>query len=137
VVTFTVDTTAPDAPVIKVADRNQISGTVKPGGAGVGDMVTVRDSSGKTLCQATVQDDYTWSCRPPAYPLDGSADGPITARVTDKKGVDSDPGAGILNTKVPVVVSTGGTSASLPVLPLVALMMVLAGVILARTRQRI
>ncbi|MEX0429736.1 Ig-like domain-containing protein, partial [Nocardioides sp. DS6] len=66
-VTFTVDTTAPDAPAITLPDDGATTGDNTPtisGTGEAGDTVTVTDENGDTVCETTVADDGTWSCTP-------------------------------------------------------------------------
>ncbi|WP_395377193.1 Ig-like domain-containing protein [Marinicella sp. W31] len=82
-VTITVDTMAPNAPVITTpTNGSPVSGTGE-----IGATVVVTTPSGST-CTATVQVDGTWSCSLSPEPIDGED---ITAVQTDEAGNDSDP----------------------------------------------
>ncbi len=97
-VTITVDTQAPDAPVITTPTNGApVSGTGEPGAT-----VTVTTPSGAT-CTATVQVDGTWSCSLSPLPVDGED---ITAIQADEAGNNSPP------TTVP-----GGVDTSAPAVP--------------------
>ena len=82
-VTITVDTMAPDAPVIITpTNGDPVSGTGE-----VGATVVVTTPSGAT-CTTTVQIDGTWSCSLSPAAIDGED---ITAVQTDEAGNASDP----------------------------------------------
>lgn len=88
-VTATVDTTAPEAPVVTYpGDGSEINdttptltGTGEPGGS-----ITVTEG-GTELCTATVAEDGTWSCTTPAL---GEGEHEILVAITDAAGNGSD-----------------------------------------------
>ncbi|MEX0428447.1 Ig-like domain-containing protein, partial [Nocardioides sp. DS6] len=86
-VRITVDTTAPDAPVITAptddTDTNDNAPTIEGTGE-AGDTVAVTDENGDTVCETTVADDGTWSCTPDTALTDG--DHTLTATQTDEAG---------------------------------------------------
>ena len=82
-VTFTVDTTAPSAPVITGPEDGATVGDTTPaiiGTAEPGSTVTVTEG-GTELCTATADAQGTWSCSPATALPDG--DHTITATATD------------------------------------------------------
>jgi hypothetical protein len=99
-VDFTIDTVAPNAPIIDTANGDEIGGTVPntpDHPLDPGTIVTVTDEDGKEICTAEVQKDTTWSCMTP----DGTPSGPITAVATDPAGNDSGPTTTDLDTDRP------------------------------------
>jgi len=94
-VTFTVDTTKPEPPVIKTPADGEATNDNTPVVSGTGEpdaLVTVTDTTDPdnpvTLCTATVQPDGTWSCTSSTLP-DGNHT--IQATQTDPAGNTSDP----------------------------------------------
>ena len=84
--TFTVDTTAPAAPVITGPANGSTTGDTTPPISGTGEpgaTVTV-DEGGTTVCTAVVAQDSTWSCSPASPLPDG--DHTVTATQTDEAG---------------------------------------------------
>ncbi|WP_458363524.1 Ig-like domain-containing protein [Acinetobacter haemolyticus] len=92
--TITIDTVAPDAPVIDpVNGTDPITGTAEPGTT-----VTVTFPDGSTA-EAVVDEDGNWS-----VPNPGLEDGDeVTAVATDEAGNSSDPTTAIVDGTAPVV----------------------------------
>jgi|GEM_PF-2455872 len=96
-VNITVDTTAPDAPVINAPTNGQpVTGTGEPGAT-----VDVTTPGGAS-CSATVQGNGSWSCTLTGNLVNGDD---ITATQTDEAGNESDPTTvtGGLDTEAPGV----------------------------------
>ena len=94
-VNITVDTTAPDAPVINAPTNGQpVTGTGEPGAT-----VDVTTPGGAS-CSATVQGNGSWSCTLTGNLVNGDD---ITATQTDEAGNESDPTTvtGGLDTEAP------------------------------------
>ncbi|WP_280564555.1 Ig-like domain-containing protein, partial [Chromohalobacter sp. 48-RD10] len=82
--TLTIDTTAPDTPIIEPTNGDDITGTAEPGST-----VTVTDENGATIGEpVTVGDDGTWTVTPETPLEDGDE---VTATATDPAGNTSDP----------------------------------------------
>jgi uncharacterized repeat protein (TIGR01451 family) len=106
-VNITVDTTAPDAPVINTPTNGQpVSGTGEPGAT-----VDVTTPGGAS-CTATVQANGTWSCTLTGNLVNGDD---ITATQTDEAGNESDPttATGGLDTEAPSVSITAPADGAL------------------------
>ncbi|MGO4258889.1 Ig-like domain-containing protein, partial [Marmoricola sp. RAF53] len=91
-VTFTVDTTAPDAPVIEGPVEGAVVNTATPSITGTGEdgaTVTVTDAGGNVVCSTKVKGDGTWSCDPTAGLPEGQQT--LTATQTDPSGNTSVP----------------------------------------------
>ena len=92
-VTFTVDTVAPNPPVITSPTDGESTKNDKPvitgTGDAEGDTITVKDEGGNTVCTATVQADKTWSCTPTSSFTEG--DHTIVAKEKDPAGNESGP----------------------------------------------
>ncbi|QEM80691.1 Ig-like domain-containing protein [Halomonas binhaiensis] len=98
---LTIDTTAPDAPVVNPTDGSEISGTAEPGST-----VNIdTDGDGTPDLTAEVDPDGNWSVTPDAPLGDGTE---ISATVTDPAGNTSDP--------VNVTVGGGGAGVTAPVI---------------------
>ena len=94
----------PNPPVISVANGTRIAGTSDE----VGGTVTVRNSSGGTICTAVVGVNGEWSCDTPV----NTRSGPITAIVIDPAGNPSEPRAGVLDTVAPSAPRVSPTNGS-------------------------
>ncbi|MCM1588220.1 Ig-like domain-containing protein, partial [Acinetobacter baumannii] len=95
--TYTVDTTAPDAPVINpVNGTDPITGTAEPGSTVT---VTYPDGTTATVVAGT---DGSWSVSNPGNLVDGDT---VTATATDPAGNTSLPGTGTVSADItaPVV----------------------------------
>ncbi|EPG3311607.1 Ig-like domain-containing protein, partial [Acinetobacter baumannii] len=95
--TYTVDTTAPDAPVINpVNGTDPITGTAEPGSTVT---VTYPDGTTATVVAGT---DGSWSVPNPGNLVDGDT---VTATATDPAGNTSLPGTGTVSADItaPVV----------------------------------
>ncbi|MCL2784093.1 MAG: Ig-like domain-containing protein [Propionibacteriaceae bacterium] len=110
-VTIVVDTTPPNPPVITRPGDGDLINDDRPTFTGKGDepgnIITVKDEDGNTLCTATVQSDLTWSCAP-STPMD-DGDHTITAEETDPAGNTSTPSN-------PVVITVDTTAPGVPVI---------------------
>jgi len=114
--TFTVDTTAPGAPVITDVDGDDatdgaaVTDDATPPITGTGDpgnTVTVIDGDGTVIGETTVGDDGTWTLTP-ADPLP-EGDTTVTATQTDPAGNESEPSA-------PVTITVDTTAPDAPVI---------------------
>ncbi|MCL2317102.1 MAG: Ig-like domain-containing protein, partial [Actinomycetia bacterium] len=112
--TADLDTVAPDAPVIKTADGDEVSGTAEPGST-----VTVTFPDG-TVKKTVVDGDGAWSIPTPK----GMPNGTVTATATDPAGNVSAPATAQL---VRVIVPAGGAALPASGLAGVAGMLVLTG----------
>jgi hypothetical protein len=86
-VTFTIDTSAPGAPVINApADGSTTTNATPPfsGTAEAGSTVVVEDSEGNDVCTAVTGAGGSWSCAPDVALPDGEAT--YTATATDEAG---------------------------------------------------
>ncbi|MDC4552876.1 Ig-like domain-containing protein, partial [Acinetobacter baumannii] len=95
--TYTIDTTAPDAPVINpVNGTDPITGTAEPGST-----VTVTYPDG-TTATVVAGPDGSWSVPDPGNLVDGDT---VTATATDPAGNTSLPGTGTVSADItaPVV----------------------------------
>ncbi|XZT17072.1 BapA/Bap/LapF family large adhesin [Acinetobacter baumannii] len=93
--TYTVDTTAPDAPVINpVNGTDPITGTAEPGSTVT---VTYPDGSTATVVAGT---DGTWSVPNPGNLVDGDT---VTAIATDPAGNTSGPATAVVDAVAPTV----------------------------------
>jgi hypothetical protein len=122
-VTFTVDTTAPDAPEITTPEDGsstndttpEFSGTAEPGST-----VEVTDADGDTVCTATTGAGGNWSCTPDDALPQGEAT--YTATATDEAGNTSD-GADVTFTidnvapGAPVITAPAGDSVTADATP--------------------
>ncbi|RSC83121.1 type I secretion C-terminal target domain-containing protein [Acinetobacter haemolyticus] len=107
--TITIDTVAPDAPVIDpVNGTDPITGTAEPGTT-----VTVTFPDGSTA-EAVVDEDGNWS-----VPNPGLEDGDeVTAVATDEAGNSSDPTTAIVDTTPPLIAFDNVDDAFVNALPL-------------------
>jgi hypothetical protein len=90
-VVFTVDTTAPNAPVVTAPVEDGVTNNPKPEVAGTGEPgdTIVVSIDGQSVCTVTVSDNGTWRCAVTS-PL---AEGPhtVVTQATDPAGNQSDP----------------------------------------------
>ncbi|MDR2896861.1 MAG: Ig-like domain-containing protein [Propionibacteriaceae bacterium] len=91
-----IDTTAPAAPTIDIANGDQVTGDLT-GPIDPGTTVTIKDDDDQTICVATVEENGFWQCLVP----DDTNSGPITAVATDPVGNVSQPGHGLIDTEAP------------------------------------
>ncbi|MDR0489109.1 MAG: Ig-like domain-containing protein, partial [Propionibacteriaceae bacterium] len=105
-VTFTVDTTPPNPPVITGPEDGSVTTDRTPLIEGTGDEpfneITVTDLEGNELCTAIVQSDKTWGCTPVTPLEDG--DHTIIATEKDPTGNVSDPSNEVTFTITPPVI---------------------------------
>ena len=109
-VTITVDTTAPDAPVIAAPADGTLSSNAKPEFTGTGEAgakLVVTDGSDTAVCDTTVEADGSWACTPDTDLADG--DHTFTATQTDVAGNKSSPSA-------PVTFTVDATAPAAPVI---------------------
>jgi len=105
--TVTVDSTAPDAPVVNPTNGSEVSGTAEPGST-----VKVKDHTGKTLCSTTAGSTGSFSCTPSPKPGDGEV---LTVTATDAAGNESTPTTVVVDSvppDAPVVNPTNGSEVS-------------------------
>ncbi|MCK0715100.1 Ig-like domain-containing protein, partial [Chromohalobacter sarecensis] len=92
----TLDTVAPDTPVIDPTDGDTISGTAEAGST-----VTVTDGDGNTIGEPViVGDDGTWTVTPDTPLADGDE---VTATATDPAGNASEPATETVDAVPPAV----------------------------------
>ncbi len=88
-VIFTVDTTAPDAPVLNPTDGSPITGTAEAGST-----ITITDGSGNPIGTTTANQNGNFSYTPTTPVPDGTV---INATATDAAGNESGPGTTTVN----------------------------------------
>lgn len=86
---FTVDTTAPDAPVLNPTDGSPITGTAEAGST-----ITITDGNGNPIGTTTANQNGNFSFTPTTPVPDGTA---IEATATDAAGNESQPGTTTVN----------------------------------------
>ena len=92
---FTVDTIAPNAPIVNPTDGSPITGTAE-----AGSIVAIKDGNGNTIGTTTADGNgsYTFAPAPDQIPVDGTQ---LIVTATDAAGNTSLPGTGIVNSDVP------------------------------------
>jgi len=88
-VIFTVDTTAPDAPILNPTDGSPITGTAEAGST-----VTITDGNGNPIGTTTANQNGNFSFTPTTPVSDGTV---INATATDAAGNESGPGTTTVN----------------------------------------
>ncbi len=86
---FTVDTTAPDAPVLNPTDGSPITGTAEAGST-----ITITDGNGNPIGTTTANQNGNFSFTPTTPVPDGTV---IEATATDAAGNESQPGTTTVN----------------------------------------
>ena len=97
-VIFTVDTTAPDAPILNPTDGSQVVGTAEPGST-----ITITDGNGNPIGTTTANQNGNFSYTPATLIPDTTV---INATATDAAGNESQPGTTTVDatiTEAPVI----------------------------------
>ena len=97
-VIFTVDTTAPDAPILNPTDGSQVVGTAEPGST-----ITITDGNGNPIGTTTANQNGNFSYTPDELIPDTTV---INATATDAAGNESIPGTTTVDatiTEAPVI----------------------------------